>query len=259
MTAETKTLMCVEMTNNKKKRIKKVALVVVLIAAISALGYYLYLNVFNNQYEFSYKLQKRKDWEPRMRTYKFVARNDSVAAEKAVNRLMIEFELDNMDLDESKYRFQYKHLRLDNKTKDVHIRVPVSLIRKTFLEGYFEKYAKLNERDVDWLMFTDTIPYFNYDMSVWLDNPYEEKHLRFIADNDYEAVNLALDTVAYYISHYWYYTNRPINDILVINNFTLNFVHTWESNVPYRISRSPYCEGLNLRRYSVSYRGLINE
>ena len=106
------------MTSNKKKKIKKVALGIVLIAAISALGYYAYLNVFNNQYEFSYKLQKHKDWEPRLRTYKFVARNDSVAAEKAVDRLMIEFELDNMDLDESKYRYQYKHLRLKNVTKD---------------------------------------------------------------------------------------------------------------------------------------------
>ena len=85
--------------------VKKIILSIILIAALSALGYYLYLNVFNNQYEFSYKLQKRKDWEPRMRTYKFVARNDSVAAEKAVERLMIEFELDNMDLEESKYRF----------------------------------------------------------------------------------------------------------------------------------------------------------
>ena len=239
--------------------VKKLILSIILIAALSALGYYLYLNVFNNQYEFSYKLQKRKDWEPRMRTYKFVARNDSVAAEKAVERLMIEFELDNMDLEESKYRFQYKHLRLDNKTKDTHIRVPVSLIRKTFLEGYFEKYAKLNERDVDWLMFTDTIPYFNYDMSVWLDNPYQEKHLRFIAGNDFDAANIAIDTVAYYISHNWYYANRSIDDILLINNFTMEFVHTNDWNVRYRITRFPHCEGLNLNRYSIEYRGLIDE
>lgn len=239
--------------------VKKIILSIILIAALSALGYYLYLNVFNNQYEFSYKLQKRKDWEPRMRTYKFVARNDSVAAEKAVERLMIEFELDNMDLEESKYRFQYKHLRLDNKTKDTHIRVPVSLIRKTFLEGYFEKYAKLNERDVDWLMFTDTIPYFNYDMSVWLDNPYQEKHLRFIAGNDFDAANIAIDTVAYYISHNWYYANRSIDDILLINNFTMEFVHTNDWNVRNRITHSPHCEGLNFKRYSIEYRGLLDE
>lgn len=239
--------------------VKKIILSIILIAALSALGYYLYLNVFNNQYEFSYKLQKRKDWEPRMRTYKFVARNDSVAAEKAVERLMIEFELDNMDLEESKYRFQYKHLRLDNKTKDTHIRVPVSLIRKTFLEGYFEKYAKLNERDVDWLMFTDTIPYFNYDMSVWLDNPYQEKHLRFIAGNDFDAANIAIDTVAYYISHNWYYANRSIDDILLMNNFTMDFVRTSDWNVKYRITQSPHCEGLNFNRYSIRYRGLVDE
>lgn len=239
--------------------VKKIILSIILIAALSALGYCLYLNVFNNQYEFSYKLQKRKDWEPRMRTYKFVARNDSVAAEKAVERLMIEFELDNMDLEESKYRFQYKHLRLDNKTKDTHIRVPVSLIRKTFLEGYFEKYAKLNERDVDWLMFTDTIPYFNYDMSVWLDNPYQEKHLRFIAGNDFDAANIAIDTVAYYISHNWYYANRSIDDILLMNNFTMDFVRTSDWNVKYRITQSPHCEGLNFNRYSIRYRGLVDE
>jgi len=239
--------------------VKKIILSIIVIAALSALGYYLYLNVFNNQYEFSYKLQKRKDWEPRMRTYKFVARNDSVAAEKAVERLMIEFELDNMDLEESKYRFQYKHLRLDNKTKDTHIRVPVSLIRKTFLEGYFEKYAKLNERDVDWLMFTDTIPYFNYDMSVWLDNPYQEKHLRFIAGNDFDAANIAIDTVAYYISHNWYYANRSIDDILLMNNFTMDFVRTSDWNVKYRITQSPHCEGLNFNRYSIRYRGLVDE
>ena len=239
--------------------VKKIILSIILIAALSALGYYLYLNVFNNQYEFSYKLQKRKDWEPRMRTYKFVARNDSVAAEKAVERLMIEFELDNMDLEESKYRFQYKQLRLDNKTKDTHIRVPVSLIRKTFLKGYFEKYAKLNERDVDWLMFTDTIPYFNYDMSVWLDNPYQEKHLRFIAGNDFDAANIAIDTVAYYISHNWYYANRSIDDILLMNNFTMDFVRTSDWNVKYRITQSSHCEGLNFNRYSIRYRGLVDE
>ena len=239
--------------------IKKFILTIIVIAALSALGYYAYLNVFNNQYELTYEIQKRKDWEPFSRSHKFVARNDFVAAEKAVEWLLYQFIFDNADLEKSRYRFQYKHLRLDNKTKDTHVHVPVSLVRKTFLEGHSSKYAKFNERDVDWLMFTDTIPYFNYDLSVWLENPYEERRLRFIADNDYEAVNIAIDTVAYYISHNWYYTNRPIDDILVINNFTMNFLHTWESNVPYRISRSPYCEGLNLRRYSIRYRGLIDE
>lgn len=78
---------------------KKIILSIIIIAAVSALGYYLYLNVFNNQYELSYKLQKRKDWEPRFRTSRFVARNDSIATEKAVNELMIDFELDNMDLE----------------------------------------------------------------------------------------------------------------------------------------------------------------
>ena len=247
------------MTSNKKKKIKKVALGIVLIAAISALGYYAYLNVFNNQYEFSYKLQKHKDWEPRLRTYKFVARNDSVAAEKAVDRLMIEFELDNMDLDESKYRYQYKHLRLKNVTKDRSIRVPVKLIRKTFLEDWALEIYRFNERDVDWLMFTDTIPYFNYDMSVWLDNPYQEKHLRFIADNDYDAANIAIDTAAYYISHNWYYANRPVNDILVINNFTMEFVHSNAWNAWYRLTSSPYCEGIDFNRYSVRIRGLVDE
>ena len=247
------------MKNNKKKLIKKVTLGIVLIAAISVIGYYAYLNVFINQYELTYEIQKNKNWEPSLRSYKFLARNDSIAAEEAVDWLVYQFIFDNPDLEKSKYRYQYKHLRLDNKTKDALVRVPVNLVRKTFLEGHSSKYAKFDERDVDWLMFTDTIPYFNYDMSVWLENPYEEKRLRFIADNDYEAVNIALDTVAYYISHNWYYANRPIDDILLINNFTLDFVHTWESNVPYRISRSPYCEGLDLRRYSVRYRGLVDE
>lgn len=251
--------MCVDMTNHRKKLIKKVALAIVFIAAITALGYYAYLNVFNNQYEFSYKLQKHKDWEPYTRTYKFVARNDSIATEEAVDWLVYQFIFDNPELEKSKYRYQYKYLRLDNKAKDTHVRVPVSLVRKTFLEGHSSKYAKFDERDVDWLTFTDTIPYFNYDMSVWLDNPYQEKHLRFIADNDYDAANIAIDTVAYYISHNWYYANRPINDILVINNFTMEFVHTNDWNVRHRITHSPHSEGLNLNRYSIEYRGLIDE
>ena len=226
---------------------------------ICALGYYAYLNVFNNQYEMSYTIQKRKDWEPRTRIYKFVARNDSIAAEKAVNRLMIEFEVDNMDLDESKYRYQYKHLRLKNVTKDRSIRVPVRLIRKTFLEDWALEIYRFNERDVDWLMFTDTIPYFNYDMSVWLDNPYQEKHLRFIANNDFDAANIAIDTLAYYISHNWYYANRPINDILVINNFTMEFVRSNAWNAWYRLTSSPYCEGVDFNRYSVKIIGLVDE
>ena len=98
--------------------VKKIILSIVLIAIVSALGYYAYLNVFNNQYDMSYKIQKHKDLEPRARIYKLVARNDSIAAEKAVNELMIEFEIDNMDLKESKYRFQYKNLRLTNMTQD---------------------------------------------------------------------------------------------------------------------------------------------
>lgn len=223
------------------------------------MGYYLYLNVFNNQYEMSYKLQKRKDWEPRIRTYKFVARNDSIAAEKAVNKLMIDFELDNMDLEESKYRYQYKNLRLTNVTQDKLVRVPVKLIRKTFLADWALEIYKFNERDVDWLMFTDSIPYYNYDMSVWLDNPYQEKHLRFFAGNDFDAANIAIDTVAYYISHNWYYANRSIDDILLINNLTMEFVHTNDWNVRYRITSSPHCEGLNLKRYSIEYRGLLDE
>lgn len=46
---------------------KKVILIFFIFAAIALLsvfGYYLYLNVFNNQYEFTYELQQREDWEP---------------------------------------------------------------------------------------------------------------------------------------------------------------------------------------------------
>ena len=70
---------------------------------------------------------------------------------------MIDFEADNMDLEDSKYRYQYKHLRLDNVTKDRLIRVPVGLVRKTFLADWALKIYRFNERDVDWLLFTDTI------------------------------------------------------------------------------------------------------
>lgn len=87
---------------------------------------------------------------------------------------MIDFELDDMDLEESKYRYQYKNLRLTKVTQDTLVRVPVKLIRKTFLADWALEIYKFNERDVDWLMFTDTIPYYNYDMFVWLDNPYQE-------------------------------------------------------------------------------------
>lgn len=93
---------------------------------------------------------------------------------------MIDFELDDMDLEESKYRYQYKNLRLTNVTQDTLVRVPVKLIRKTYLADWALEIYKFNERDVDWLMFTDTIPYYNYDMSVWLDNPYQEKHMWLI-------------------------------------------------------------------------------
>lgn len=239
--------------------VKKIILSIVLIAIVSALGYYAYLNVFNNQYEMSYKIQKHKDLEPRTRIYKFVARNDSIAAEKAVNELMIEFEIDNMDLEKSKYRFQYKNLRLTNMTQDTLVRVPVGLIRKIFLSDWALDIYKFTERDVDWLMFTDTIPYFNYDMSVWLDNPYQEKHLRFIANNDFDAANIAIDTVAYYISHNWCYANRPINDILVINNFTMEFVRSNAWNAWYRLTSSPYCKGVDFNIYSVRIRGLVDK
>lgn len=231
----------------------------VVIAALSGAGYYLYLNVFNNQYELTYELQRSKHGDPYPRSYQFVAQDDAIAADKAIEALSISFSIDNPQLDKSKYRYQYKHLRLKNLTKDKDIRVPVNLIRNRFLGEWGREHYRFNERDIDWLMFTDTIPYFNYDMSVWLDNPYQEKHLRFIADNDFVAANIAIDTVAYYISHNWYYANRPINDILVINNFTMEFVHTNDWNVRYRITHSPHCEGLNFRRYSVGYRGLVDE
>lgn len=146
-----------------------------------------------------------------------------------------------------------------NLIQNTLVRVPVKLIRKTFLADWALEISKFNERDVDWLMFTDTIPYYNYDMSVWLDNPYQEKHLRFIAINDFDAANIAIDTVAYYISHNWYYANRSIDDILLINNFTMEFVHTNDWNVRYRITRSPHCEGLNFKRYSIEYRGQLDE
>lgn len=239
--------------------IRKLILTIIVIGALSAAGYYLYRNVFNNQYELTYEIQKNKNWEPSLRSHKFLARNDSAAAEEAVDWLVYQFIFDNPELEKSKYRYQYKHLRLDNKTKDALVRVPVNLVRKTFLEGHSSKYAKFDERDVDWLMFTDTIPYFNYDMSVWLEKPYEEKHLRFIADNDFDAANIAIDTVAYYISHNWYYANRPVNDILVINNFTMEFVRSNAWNAWYRLTSSPYCEGVDFNRYSVRIRGLVDE
>ena len=236
---------------------KKILLIIFVIAALSGVGYYLYHNVFNSQYEMTYELQRSKDGESCPQSYKFVARNDSVAAEKAVERLAVVFEIDNLSLEESEYRYQYKHLKLKNVTQDSLVRVPVSLIRKTFLADWALDIYKFNERDVDWLMFADTIPYFNYDMSIWLDNPFEEKHLRFIADNDYEAANLAIDTVAYYISNNWYYTNRSIDDIMVINNLTLEFVHSFDWNIWHRLTSSPYCEGIDLNRYPIKYRGLI--
>ena len=83
--------------------------------------------------------------------------------------------------------------------------------------------------------------------------------MRFIAGNDFDAANIAIDTVAYYISHNWYYANRSIDDILLINNFTMEFVHTNDWNVRNRITHSPHCEGLNFKRYSIEYRGLLDE
>ena len=88
------------MKNNKKKLIKKVTLGIVLIAAISVIGYYAYLNVFINQYELTYEIQKNKNWEPSLRSYKFLARNDSIAAEEAVDWLVYQFIFDNPDLEE---------------------------------------------------------------------------------------------------------------------------------------------------------------
>ena len=239
--------------------LKKFILIIIVIAAVSAVGYYAYLNIFNNQYVVQYEKQVYPDSDPWTRTHKFVAKNDSVASEEAVVWLLHQFIFDNPELEKSKYRYQYKNLRLDNVTKNTPVRVPASLIRKTFLEGSSNKYSKFEDRDVDWLLFAQQIPFFTYEMSVWLDNPYEEERIRFIAENDYEAANKAVDTVAYYISCNWYYTNRPIDDILVVNCYTLDFVRSTNWNVWSRLIHSAYCQGLNFNRYSVRYRGLIDE
>lgn len=41
--------------------IKKIIISISVMAIVSAVGYYAYLNVFNNQYEFTYELLTRKD------------------------------------------------------------------------------------------------------------------------------------------------------------------------------------------------------
>ena len=96
-------------------------------------------------------------------------------------------------------------------------------------------------------------------MSIWLENPYQEKRLRFIADNDYQASKIAIDTVAYYIGNNWYYSNRPVDDILLVNTFTMDFVHSDGWFVNYRLTNSPYCKDVNFRRYPVRYRGLLDD
>ncbi|MCK8621730.1 hypothetical protein [Prevotella sp. E13-27] len=239
--------------------VKKIILIIIAIAAVSAGGYYAYLNVFNNQYVLQYEKKTNPNYDPWKRTYKFVAKNDSVAAEKAVEWLLYQFIFDNPELEKSKYRYQYDNLRLDNVTKDKLVRVPAALIRKTFLEDSSSKYSKFDIRDVDWLMFADKMPFYTYDMTIWLDNPYEDKHLRIIADNDYDAANNAIDTLAYYIGNRWYYENRPVDDVLVANTLTLEFVRSNAWLAWNRLRSHPYCEGINFNRYSVRIRGLVEE
>lgn len=235
--------------------------ILIVIAALCGGGYYLYRNVYNNQYEFTYELSRSEnDDAPSHRHHKFMARNDSVAAEEAVFMLTSDFIMDNRSLKESKYIYHYDNLRLDNVTKDTKVRVPVKLVREILLDKGAAEVYKLNERVVDWTMFTDKIPYWNYSMTIYLDNPYEEKDLRFIASSDYAASEKAIDTVAYYISKYWYYTKRPVDDILVVNSRTMNFVYALSDNyVWHRIAGSPYCKGINLNSYPISYRGLLNK
>lgn len=242
------------------KKIIRIFIVLAIIAALAGCIYYLYHNVFNNQYEFTYKLQTRKDWNPYTRAYKFTARNDSDAAQKAIIMLAMNFDMDNNTMEDSKYRYHYNDLRLDNLTKKALVRVPVRFIRDFFLEKNALKTWKIDEREVDWHMFSDSVPYYNYSMTVYLGNPYEEQDLRFISQSDYTAANKAIDTLAYCILHYWYQQNRPIEDVLVVNNTTLDFVHSLNNwYLGNRITNSQYCKGLNLRKYRISYRGLIDE
>lgn len=237
---------------------KKIILIIIAIAAVSAGGYYAFLNVFNNQYELTYELKRSPDSDARSYKHEFIAKNDSIAAEKAVDWLMICFEVDNDRLRESKYIYHYNNLRLDNVTKDKLVRVSATLIKERFLADYAIESSRFDMRDVDWRMFADHMPFFIYSMTVWLDNPYEDKHLRFIADNDYAAANKAVDTLAYYIANRWY-ANRHVDDVLVVNTYTLEFLRSNAWNVWYRLTSSPYCEGINFKRYSVRYRGLIDE
>lgn len=243
------------------KKIILFIVIVVVIAALSGAGYYLYRNVYNNQYEMTYELSRSEnDDATSHRHHKFMARNDSVAAEEAVFMLMSDFTMDNQSLEESKYIYHYDNLRLDNVTKDTNVRVPVKLVRNILLldDKAAETY-KLNERVVDWITFTDEIPYWNYYMNIYLDNPYEEKDLRFIANSDYAASEKAIDTLAYYISKNWYYAKRPVDDVLVVNSLTMDFVHALSDNYVWlRITNSPYCKGLNLDSYPIRYRGLLN-
>lgn len=244
--------------------LKKILWTITILAIIAVLAggiYYLYLNVFNNQYEFTYDLLRRKDWDPYTRTYKFTARNDSDAAERAIFKLGLDFDFDNnSSLDDSNYRYRYNNLRLENVTKRTLVRVPAKFVEEFFLGENAIKIYRLDEREVDWRMFTDSIPYFNYSMTVYLENPYEEKDLKFISHSDYTAANKAIDTLAYCISHYWYNENRPIEDVLVVNNVTLNFVHSLNNwYVWYRLTSSPYCKGFNMKRYSIRYKGLVDE
>lgn len=239
--------------------LKKIILIIIVIAAVSAGGYYAYLNVFNNQYILKYEKKINPEYDPRERTYKFVAKNDSVAAEKAVEWLKYQFIFDNPELEKSEYRYQYNNLRLENVTKDNLVRVPATLIRKTFLEGISSEYSKFDMRDVDWMMFADKMPFNTYDMAIWLNNPYEDKHLIIVADNDYDAANKAIDTLAYFIGKRWYYENRPIDDVLVANNLTLEFVRSNARLVWNRLKSHPYCNGINFNRYSVRIRGMMEE
>lgn len=163
-------------------------------------------------------------------------------------------------MDDSNYRYRYNNLRLENVTKRTLVRVPVKFVKEFFLGENAIKTYRLDEREVDWQMFTDSIPYYNYSMTVYLENPYEEKDIKFISHSDYTAANKAIDTLAYCISHYWYNENRPIEDVLVVNNSTLDFVHSLNNwYVGNRLINSPYSKGLNLKRYPIKYRGLIDE
>lgn len=207
----------------------------------------------------TYVLQSREDWEPTHRSYKFLARNDSIAVENAIFRLVDYLLFDRHLQDGSKFHYHYDSLKLVNVTKDILVRVPARRIRPWILGDDKVQLYRLNNIEIDWHMFTDTIPYFNYSMTVELNDPYEEKDFKFIAKNDSVAANIAIDTVAYYISQEWYRTNRPIDYINVNNNFTKNSVPTVNYYYAlYRIVYSPYCRKLNFKRYHIGLRGLTD-